>query len=260
MDENCELTSAVALDRGWEFSRPCSLVHHDKSSVAELDHAVVSPANRKRNLLKRMTAFLEDEALTKSLQGIYVEAVTSHTFTQRGIEKFGYRECALYLGLLPCSIRFKKIGDSLSQRESCVVYYKTLGTPLGSVIYAPEQHVEILRQIYLNLGISVHFLNDTAPEGQGELKASYNSSLGFGDINVLKVGGERRTEIKRGLLDLIEIAGPRGLSGSAAGPVRNSKAMRSCRGRGFLLQRPGTQIRYRWRWRCPHPPVFKRGV
>jgi anti-sigma regulatory factor (Ser/Thr protein kinase) len=207
MNETGELTSVVALDEARSVVGHVSLVHHDRGSVAELDHAVVAPANRKGGLLKRMTAILEEEAFSKSLQGIYVEAVTSHTFTQRVIEKFGYRECALFLGLLPASIRFKKISDSLSQRESCAVYYKTVGAPLGSRIYAPERHFEILRQIYLNLGIGVQFLDDSEPEGQGTLKVSYHSSLGFGEIKVLKVGGESRTEIKRGLLDLIEIVG-----------------------------------------------------
>ena len=208
MNETGELTSAVALDEAGSVVGHCALVHHDHGSVAELDHAVVAPANRKGGLLKRMTALLEEEACCRSLQGIYVQAVTSHTFSQRVIEQLGYRECALFLGLLPASIRFKKIrADSLSQRESCAVYYKTTGASLGSKIYAPERHLEILRQISLNLGMSAQFLDGSAPEGQGALRASYHSSLGFGEIKVLKAGGESRTEIKRGLLDLLEIAG-----------------------------------------------------
>jgi anti-sigma regulatory factor (Ser/Thr protein kinase)/RimJ/RimL family protein N-acetyltransferase len=208
MNETGELTSVVALDEAGHVVAHCSLVYHDQGSVAELDHAVVAPANRKGGLLKRMTALLDEEAFSRSLQGIYVQAVTSHTFSQRVIEQLGYRECALFLGLLPASIRFKKIrADSLSQRESCAVYYRTVGAPLESKVYAPERHLEILRQIYLNLGVSAQLLDGSAPEGQGALRASYHSSLGFGEIKVVQVGKESRTEIKRGLLDLLEIAG-----------------------------------------------------
>jgi serine/threonine-protein kinase RsbW len=208
MNEIGELTSAVALDEAGSVVGHCALVHHDRGSVAELDHAVVAPANRKGGLLKRMTALLEEEACYGSLQGIYVQAVTSHTFSQRVIEQLGYRECALFLGLLPSSMSFKKIrADSLSQRESCAVHYKTIGAPFGSVVYAPDRHLEILQQTYLNLGIHAQFLDGSAPEGQGTLKATYHSSLGFGEIKVLQVGEESRTEIKRGLLDLLEIAG-----------------------------------------------------
>jgi anti-sigma regulatory factor (Ser/Thr protein kinase) len=208
MNDSLELTSVVALDEAKSVVGHCALVHHDRGSVAELDHAVVAPANRKGGLLKRMTAFLEDEALSMNLKGIYVQAVTSHTFSQRVIEGLSYRECAIFLGLLPASIRFKKIkAESLSQRESCAVYYKAVGAPLESSTYAPGRHREILQEIYQNLGMSARFLTGSQPECQGALRASYNSSLGFGEIRVLQVGRESRTEIKRGLLDLLEIAG-----------------------------------------------------
>jgi anti-sigma regulatory factor (Ser/Thr protein kinase) len=208
MNDSLELTSVVAVDEAKSVVGHCALVHHDRGSVAELDHAVVAPANRKGGLLKRMTAFLEEEALSMKLNGIYVQAVTSHTFSQRVIEQLGYRECAIFLGLLPASIRFKKIKEgSLSQRESCAVYYKKVGAPLESTAYAPERHREILQEIYQNLGMGARFLDGCLPEGQGALQASYHSSLGFGEIRVIRAGTESRTEIKRGLLDLIEIAG-----------------------------------------------------
>jgi serine/threonine-protein kinase RsbW len=208
MNDTGELTSVVALDEAKSIVGHCALVHHDRGSVAELDHAVVAPANRRGGLLKRMTALLEEEAASRSLQGIYVQAVTSHTFSQRVIEQMGYRECAIFLGLLPASISFKKIrADSLIQRESCAVYYRTVGAPKGSQIYAPLRHKEILQQTYLNLGLRAQILYGGRVEGRGALSASYHSSLGFGEIKVLQVGEESRTEIRRGLLDLLEIAG-----------------------------------------------------
>jgi len=39
------------------------------------------------------------------------------------------------------------------------------------------------------------------------IMVSHHSSLGFGEIKILRVGQESRTELKRGLLDLLEIAG-----------------------------------------------------
>ncbi len=208
MNETGKMISAVALDEAGKIVGHCALVRHDQGLVAELDHAVVAPANRKGGLLQRMTALLEKESCHNSLRGIYVQAVTTHTFSQRVIENLGYRECALFLGLLPRSIRFKKIrSDPLSQRESCAVYYKPVGPLAGSKIYAPEQHSEILRQIYQHLRLSADFREGVEPEGQGTLKVTYHSSLGFGEIRILQLGKESRTELKRGLLDLLEIAG-----------------------------------------------------
>jgi len=208
MNETRELTSVVALDEAERVVGHCALVRHDQGSVAELDHGVVAPANRKGGLLQRMTALIEEESCFKSLKGIYAQAVTSHTFSQHVIEKLGYRECAIFLGLLPRSIRFKKIRSTpLSQRESCAVYYKTVGPILQSKVYAPDRHREILRQIYQHLGVLAEFLERDEPEGQGSLRVSHHSSLGFGEIKIHRVGKESRTEIKRGLLDLLEIAG-----------------------------------------------------
>jgi len=208
LNETGKMTSVVALDEAEKIVGHCALVRHDQGLVAELDHAVVAPANRKGGLLQRMTSLLEKESCFKNLKGIYVQAVTSHTFSQRVIENLGYKECALFLGLLPRSIRFKKIRSApLSQRESCAVYYKSVGPILGSKVYAPDRHCEILRQIYQHLGLPVEFLEGDEPEDQGALRVSYHSSLAFGEIKILKVGKESRTELKRGLLDLLEIAG-----------------------------------------------------
>jgi anti-sigma regulatory factor (Ser/Thr protein kinase) len=208
MNETGKMISEVALDEAGKIVGHCALVRHDQGLVAELDHAVVAPANRKGGLLQRMTSLLEKESCSKSLKGIYVQSVTSHTFSQRVIENLGYRECALFLGLLPRSIRFKKIRSApLSQRESCAVYYKSVGPLVGSKVYAPDRHRETLRQIYQHLGLPAEFLEWGEPEGQGTLRVTYHSSLGFGEIKILQLGKESKPELKRGLLDLLEIAG-----------------------------------------------------
>jgi len=210
MNETGELNSIVAVDEGGRVVGHCALVRHDLGSVAELDHAVVAPANRKGGLLERMTARLEEEACFRNLKGIYVQAVTSHTFSQRVIEHLGYRECSLFLGLLPRSIRFRKIkSHPLTQRESCVVYYKAAGCTRESGIHAPDEHREILWQIYQHLGVPAEFLeqSEQQPLGEGELRVSYHPSLGFGEIKVLRAGRDSAAELKRGLLDLLEITG-----------------------------------------------------
>ena len=229
MNETGELTSVVALDEAGRVVGHSSLVRHNQASVAELDHAVVAPANRKGGLLGRMTALLE-EIGSKSLRGIYVQAVTSHTFSQRVIKNLGYKECALWMGLLPSSLFFKKIeSNPLIQRESCAGYYKAIRPPSMSKVYVPDRHREILRQIYQHLGMSAEFLEQSEPNGKGALRVSYNSSLGYGEIKVLQVGQDSKAELKRGLSDLLETRrGGGDLSGPSAGSGRNPRIMRSC--------------------------------
>ena len=55
--------------------------------------------------------------------------------------------------------------------------------------------------------MSAEFLEQSEPNGKGALRVSYNSSLGYGEIKVLQVGQDSKAGLKRGLSDLLEVAG-----------------------------------------------------
>jgi anti-sigma regulatory factor (Ser/Thr protein kinase) len=212
MNENGEMISAVAVDEKGRLVGHCALMTHGFGHVAELDHAVVRPANRKAGLLEHLTLFLEQESFKRALAGIFVQAVTHHTFSQRVIHNLGYRESALFLGLLPSTLHFKRIdAESKHQRESCAVFYKSVLPPSKARVHAPEHHKEMLQKIYDRLGITVEFLPpaEVSDKDPGNVRVSFHSSLGFGEIKVLRPGKDSSIEIRRALNDLYEITGAR---------------------------------------------------
>jgi anti-sigma regulatory factor (Ser/Thr protein kinase) len=212
MNETGDMISAVAVDEAGRLVGHCALVIHDFGHVAELDHAVVRPDNRKAGLLGRMTSFLEQESQRRALQGIFAQAVTSHIFSQRVINNLGYRECALFLGLLPSSLHFKRINlESKHQRESCAIFYKKVLPPSVSKVHAPSSHKEMLQSIYSRLKIPVEFLPpaDSRDQDLGKIQVSFHRSLGFGEIKVLKAGKDSAIEIRRAVSDLYGITGAR---------------------------------------------------
>lgn len=208
MNETGDMISVVAADETGKLVGHGAIMVHGFGHVAELDHAVVRPANRKYGLLERITLLLEQEARERKLQGLYVEAVTSHTFSQRVVGNLGYRECALFLGLMPGTLNFKKMKvESKQQRESCAVFYKNSLPPTTSVAHAPNKYKEMLQRIYSHLGMPVEFQAPGDAEDQGKIQVSFDTSLGYGEIKVQQVGKNSAIEIHRALSDLSEITG-----------------------------------------------------
>src|SRR5260221_14290021 len=80
---------------------------------------VVLSAYRGHHLLERMTARLSEEAPKHDLDGIYVEPLTIHTFSQRNDARAGMPVCAVLLGANPESFRPKGVAcPTAGQRQS----------------------------------------------------------------------------------------------------------------------------------------------
>ena len=209
-NETGELVSVVAVTQGDEVELVghCAAERPDLGRVAEIGQAVVVPAHRKRGLLERMTSFLEEEGRKLGLQGFFAEAVTSHTYSQRAIEGMGFHPCGVVLGAMPRSVSFKKIrSEPLSQRESCVLYFRHLVPPAPAAIYAPAHHRAILERIYAQLETPVEFLEPRTADDLGRVTVSFHRVLQTGMIRVQRVGTDMPAEIRQMRRHLCEIAG-----------------------------------------------------
>jgi anti-sigma regulatory factor (Ser/Thr protein kinase)/predicted N-acetyltransferase YhbS len=208
-NETGELISAVAVNEAGELVGHCALERPGLGPVPEIGQAVVSPAHRKTGLLGRMTTFLEEEVRQMGLPGMFGRAVTSHTYSQRVIDNFGFRVCGVLLGLLPRSVSFKKIKtEPLPQRESCALCFKHVTPPTTAITYAPAHHQEMLQRIYDYLQVPVEFKTPEPPSDEpGQVAVSFPRSLGCGMIRVLRVGADTITEIRRARRDLCDIMG-----------------------------------------------------
>jgi anti-sigma regulatory factor (Ser/Thr protein kinase) len=213
LNETGELISAVAVDEAGKVVGHCALERPDLGPVAEIGQAMVVPAHRERGLVQHMGSFLEDEAHRLELLGIFAQPVTTHVFSQRAAEHFGYRVCGLSLGTAPRSVHFRKIQtEPLPQRESCMLYFKYLVPPLTAVVHAPTHHRKMLERIYNHLGTPVEFRrNFQSPipnlQPDGQVTVYFNQPLGLGIIRVRHVGADSAVEIRRARRDLCDIAG-----------------------------------------------------
>ena len=208
------LVSVVAVTESGEVVGLYALERPDLGAVAESGQAVVAPAHRGRQLMERMRTFLEAEGRRVGLRGIFGEPVTNHVFSQRMNESFGTRLCGVFLGSLPRATQFKKIDDQpLTQRVSCMRYYKYLVPPETAIIHAPPHHQAILERLYGSLGAPVEFRSAGGSAhreeiaGPGDMEVVYNATAGIGTIRVRRVGADTGAEIRRAQHDLCVLAG-----------------------------------------------------
>lgn len=181
-----------------------------RAAVAETGMAVVHPAHRSRRLMERMRELLEQEALALGLKGLFGQPVTSHVASQRVNEKFGSRCCALSLAFLADNLRFRAMDrDRSAQRESCLLYYKSLTTPEPRRIHPPPHHAPILLDTYDQCGIPVLRAESTPLGKESRVSASYLASLDLGIIRVETVGSNIPSALRSARNDLCRQAGAR---------------------------------------------------
>ena len=159
------------------------------SPIGEVGEAVVSPAHRGKGIMKRMMASLIEMAKERGLLGLYGEAITVHTISQRVNAKFGFSSTALLLGTFP-SARIVGIESNYGQRISVVIDFLHLIERKKEVFYAPVRYRKILKDIYRGLGVEAKAGRGRVGElpSVSKLSLNVNSSLGTAEIVVKKAG------------------------------------------------------------------------
>ncbi|NPA51740.1 MAG: GNAT family N-acetyltransferase [Aquificae bacterium] len=149
----------VKTERGETVGYFAVLMSTD-SNIGEVGEVVVSPKHRGKGLMTMMMNALIDMAKEKGLLGLFGEAVTVHTISQKVNAKFGFKSTALLLGMFPY-IEYKGF-DVRQPRISVVIDFLPLVKREKAKIYAPAKYKNILEQIYKNLGINLSFGREKA--------------------------------------------------------------------------------------------------
>lgn len=200
-----ELISVVCCDKKTnEVVGHYALERPGLGAIAESGQAVVSPGYRGFNLMGKMRDILEEKAEQLQLEGIMSQPVTSHSYSQKVNLKFGSRPCGFTFGLVPQKLSFRQINQSLSQRESCMLYFKPF-KPRERTLFLPERHREIIQKIYRELAIPFREGETVATDKEepGQVLSAYSSDWGFGEISVKRFGNKNATEVRRSLYDLL---------------------------------------------------------
>jgi len=207
LNESGQLISATAVTSGGEIAGHCAIFRSNAGSQsAEIGQAVVKPEFRGQGCLLKLTEFLINEAKSRGLNGLYVRAVTSHTFSQRVSTRLGFKACAMLLGYAPASVTFRDIKEELSQRETFVAQYKYLVAPSPLKLYAPSKYKDFIAKLYGNLGVAPQLevpgeLPLTALKSESILKtrAAASTPPGYASIEIIRYGKDIGAEIKSAL-------------------------------------------------------------
>lgn len=139
VDEDGEIVGHLALN--FEFAG---------AKVGETGQAVVDPRYRGHSLFTKMKKYMVDYAIESGMYGIYSEAVTPHTYTQKGNLKLGAHETGFLICYVPATVDFKKIQyeDAVPLRQSAVLFYLKTNEEPERIYYPPVRHKDIIQKIY----------------------------------------------------------------------------------------------------------------
>jgi anti-sigma regulatory factor (Ser/Thr protein kinase)/N-acetylglutamate synthase-like GNAT family acetyltransferase len=209
LNANGQMISAVALTSDGEIAGHSAIFNSVASGVAEIGLAVVRPEFRGHGCLLKLADFLLNQGRSKGLKGLYVGAVTSHTFSQQVADRLGFNACGILLGYVASSVSFKEITEKLSQRETFVIAHRYLEKPSRLRIYAPPQHWSFIAKLYESLGANAEaaapadpLQTSLAEESVFKIKSSVFIPGGVVVIEIVRYGKNIVSEIKNLLKQL----------------------------------------------------------
>jgi len=208
MNESGQVLSAVAVIDGGEIAGHCALIMWDDNSrIAEMGQGVVKPEYRGQGCFVKLTGWLVEQAKARGLTGVFGQAVTNHTYSQRVGHRFGLKDCALFLGFIPSTVKFREMAENLTQRGSLIVHFRYLEQPAAMTVYAPEHHSEMIGKLYRNIGLWPEFTKPSAswaPSRDARSVISVKSipTLNFARIEIGGYGNNVVDEVRSMLRDL----------------------------------------------------------
>lgn len=207
LNTNGDVHSAVAVTDSGEIAGHCALVRYSRvSKIGRLAQAVVKPEFRSQGILARLSEYLVDKAREIGLIGLFADAVTVHTYSQRVARKIGLKECGIEIASFPASTIFRRINEDVAERVSALFHFKPLVDPFESVIFPPARHRRQIQKIYKRLGIDFYEGNSQGVSVQtatdSVVKTALYGTLGSASIKVEAYRSGTLDEIKTTLRDL----------------------------------------------------------
>lgn len=201
--ESGELIPVVARDSSGDVIGHLALERDPGARIAERGEAVVLPAYRGQHLLERMSAQLTEEAAKHGLDGIYSEALTIHTFSQRNDERSGMPICAALLGANPESFRPMDVAcPTAGQRQSYLRTFRFIQSPAARTIHVADAYRDATLKIYESLGVQAV----VAPRAEAAATSSATrvrvNDRGYGAIRFERIGRNCAVEAEQALRDV----------------------------------------------------------
>ena len=146
------------------------------SKIGEVGEAVVSARHRRRGIMTMMLNTLIEEAQRRGLYGLYGEAITTHSISQRVNANYDMKSTALMLSTFP-RVHYKELVETYDQAISVVLDFLPLVREASPGRYLPQEYADLLMRLYDQLGIAIRALEPQQkplpPHAETEVEINY---------------------------------------------------------------------------------------
>ena len=156
LNESGRVFSAVAIAADEEIAGyGVFQIWEENPDIVEMARGVVKPEFRSLGCFGNITRYLLDQAKSRGIRGAFGEAVTNHTVSQHTVHGFGFKDCAVRLGLMPPNIEFKGMTGKPPHKVSLLVQFLYLQQMPAHApkVYAPDHHKDMIGSLYREMGI-----------------------------------------------------------------------------------------------------------
>jgi serine/threonine-protein kinase RsbW len=164
LNESGRVFSAVAIAADEEIAGyGVFQIWEENPDIVEMAQGVVKPEFRSLGCFGNITRYLLDQAKSRGIRGAFGEAVTNHTVSQHTVHGFGFKDCALRLGLVPPNIEFKGMTGKIPHKVSLLVQFLYLQQMPAHApkVYAPGHHKDMIGSLYREMGIRPEIKKET---------------------------------------------------------------------------------------------------
>ncbi|HUA32017.1 MAG TPA: hypothetical protein VMA09_00305 [Candidatus Binataceae bacterium] len=204
MNAERKLTSAVGVDKTGRVVAHAALERPNLERFAKLGEAMVLAEHRNANLLGRIGIVLVQAALDQRVVGLYGEAVTHHVYSQKAAERYQSTPTGIRFGAW--SLAGFKL-DNFPQRLTPIVYFKYLTSAPKKILYVPDNHRALAREIYGRLGSEIEFGDARSSDSDGEVTFRYDADQRAGLIAVIYPGRASVRQVIQATRSLIDESG-----------------------------------------------------
>ncbi len=171
--------SAIALNESDEVVAHIGLRRPRGGCTADSTMAIVDPDYRSRGLLVQVGAAMNPAYEELELCGLYLQAVTVHTFTQRASLKGGSGVVGIYLDYIPRGMTFLEIDSAASSTPTpALIMLQPLGPAPEREIQLPRRYEDQILSAITQCGLrrqSAESIHPTTFSGRGTVRRELKS-------------------------------------------------------------------------------------
>ena len=133
--------------------------HQPYTKVPEMGMAFADPSYRVKDAVFQLGRYIIEHAKGKGCDGMFDCSVTTHTYSQREMQKLGSVPCAVMLGIAAEGMQ-ANIPGTTKQRKGSVVNHYSAFLKNKTDVWLPKQHEEIIKEIYSWMDLPRNFRKD----------------------------------------------------------------------------------------------------